>query len=146
MLVVAVSVSVSVVVPSAVVMASAIIMPSAVIVAIVALMSPAIALVVAAKSSEVVIWITISAVLGEAAAIAETWVKITVDRAVEATRAAEPGTGTEEDSTLKPLGTVVAVGRAVVGSVVEVAVGAGWGRATDVDADRDLGVSLGCWD
>jgi hypothetical protein len=85
-------------------------MSAAVIVAIVALVSSAIALVVAAKASEVVVWITISAVLGEAAAIAEAWVKITVDRSIEAARAAEPGTGTEEDAALKPLWPIVAVG------------------------------------
>jgi hypothetical protein len=124
----------------------AVIVFAAVIVAIVALVSSAIAFVVAAKASEVVVWLTISAVLGEAAAIAETWVKRTVDRTIEAARAAEPATGTEEDAASKPLWPIVAVGCAVVGCIVEVAIRADRSRATDLDAERNLGVRPGRWD
>ena len=139
-------VAVAVIVPMAVVVAVAIVMSSAVIVVIVALVSSTIPLVVAAKASEVVIWITISAVLGEAAAIAEAWVKGSVDRTIEVAGAMEPGPSTEEHAVVEPLGTIVPVRRAVVRCVVEVAKGADRGRATDVDAERDLGVRLGGWD
>jgi hypothetical protein len=61
-----------------------------------------------------------------------------IDMAEKAMRAAEPGTGSDENSTIKPVGPVVAIRGAIIGGVVEVAIGASGGRAK-VDADRDLG-------
>jgi hypothetical protein len=61
-----------------------------------------------------------------------------VDVAVKAARAVVPGTGSEKDSADKPVGTIVAVGRTVVGRVVEVAVGAS-GLRPDTNANGDLG-------
>jgi hypothetical protein len=62
-----------------------------------------------------------------------------VDMAVETVRPVEPGTSADEDSADEPVGAVVAVGSAVVGWVVEIAV---WANrlGTDVDANGDLSV------
>jgi hypothetical protein len=61
-----------------------------------------------------------------------------VDMAVETGMAVEPGAGSDEHSADIPIGPIVAVGSAVVGRIVEIAVGAAGGRA-DVDADGNLG-------
>jgi hypothetical protein len=65
-----------------------------------------------------------------------------IDVAEKAAWAAEPRACADEDAAVKPVGTVVAVGSAVVGSVVKVAVRA-YRRFSNVDADRDLGRSAG---
>ena len=52
----------------------------------------------------------------------------------------EPGTSADKDSTSKPIGTVVAVGSAIVRRIIEVAVGTN-GRNADVN--RDLSGSHG---
>ncbi len=71
------------------------------------------------------------------------WAVITVVRivaivhvAVEAVGAVKPGAGAEEDSANKPVRPVVTVGSAVVGGIVEVAVGA---NRCGPDIDGDLG-------
>lgn len=61
-----------------------------------------------------------------------------INVAEEAVRAVEPGTGSEENSIGKPVWAVVAIGGAVIGGVVEVAVGA-YRSWSDVNADGDLG-------
>ncbi len=61
--------------------------------------------------------------------------------AVEAAIAVEPGTGADEGSAAEPVWTVIAVGRAVVGSVVVVAVGAARRRA-EIYAHGDLGWAM----
>jgi hypothetical protein len=57
-----------------------------------------------------------------------------VDMAVEAVRAVKPGAGANEQAAGKPIGPIVAVGSAVIGSVVEVPIGA-HGRHSNVDGD-----------
>ena len=59
-----------------------------------------------------------------------------VDMAVEVAGAAEPVPGADEHAVIEPIGPVVAVGRAVIGSVVVVAVGT---DRLDTEVDGDLG-------
>jgi len=68
--------------------------------------------------------------------VAVAGVKAVVDMAVEVAGAAEPAAGADEHAVVEPIGPVVAVGRAVVGSVVVVAVGA---DGLDTEVDGDLG-------
>src|ERR1700728_3094015 len=96
------------------------------------------------EAMEVIRWCMVSAVAGESAVITSTGIKVTIHRAMEAGGAVEPGTGAEEDAAIAPLRTVVAVGGAVVGRIVKVAIRADW-RSTDVDADRDLGICFRGW-
>jgi hypothetical protein len=63
--------------------------------------------------------------------------------AMEAFSTVEPRASTNEYAATKPLGAIVAVGSAVVGWDVVVAVGT-FGRDSDVDAD--LGLRFGCRD
>lgn len=56
---------------------------------------------------------------------------------IESTRTMEPGTGSKEDSAVKPIGAVIAVWSAVIRRVVKVAVGADWCRS-NVYANGDL--------
>jgi len=81
---------------------------------------------------------TLRAALGEWAVVTVARVKAVVDVAVEAVRSVEPRTSTKEDAANKPVGAVVAIGGAIVGSVVEVAVGA-YRWHSNVDADGNLG-------
>ena len=75
------------------------------------------------------------AAIRERSAVAVVGIVAVIDVAVEAMVTVEPRAGADEDATVEPVGTVVAVGGAVVGGVVEIAVGAvGWGS----DADGDL--------
>jgi hypothetical protein len=70
--------------------------------------------------------------------------------------AAEPGAGSDEEATGEPAGAVVSVGRAGVGRVAVVAIGADWRAisvaavvrrwSADADADRDLGVGETGWE
>jgi hypothetical protein len=58
-----------------------------------------------------------------------------VDVTDEAARAVEPGAGADEEAADEPVGAIVAVGCAVIGCVVEVAVGA---DGCSADADNHL--------
>jgi hypothetical protein len=61
-------------------------------------------------------------------------VKAVIDMAIKAVRAVEPRAGSKEDPADKPVRSIVAVGRTIVRSVVEVAVGAN-GRHSDADSN-----------
>jgi hypothetical protein len=73
--------------------------------------------------------------------VAVTRVKAVVDVAVKAGTSVEPGTSSDEQPAGKPIGPIVAVGRAVIGYVVEVAVGARWRHS---NADGNLRRPQGC--
>jgi hypothetical protein len=75
---------------------------------------------------------------GKRAVVAIMRVKTVIDVAMEAVRTVEPGTGSDEHSADKPVGAIVAVWGAIIGRVVEVAVGA-LGRHANVDTDSNLG-------
>ena len=111
-------------------------------VAVAAFVSSAITFVRPMEVAEVIVGFAIVAVAGEAAPVAVTRIKAVIDAAVEAARTVEPRAGSVEAAAVEPIWTVVAVGRAVVGGVVKIAVGAGRGGAADIDADRDLCVRL----
>jgi hypothetical protein len=64
-----------------------------------------------------------------------------VDVAIKAVRAVEPGAGSEEHAAHKPIRPIVAVGRTVIRSIVEVAVGADWRHS---NTDGNLGWRQGC--
>jgi hypothetical protein len=67
-------------------------------------------------------------------AIAVMRVKAIVHVAVKAVVAVEPWTSSNEDAADKPVGPIVAVGRAVIGGIVEVPIGAtGFNANTDGD-------------
>jgi len=78
------------------------------------------------------------AALRQGSAVSVVGIKAVVNVAVEAAVSVEPRAGSDEYTAQKPVGPIVAVGCAVVGSVIEVAVGT-YGRRSDVDADCDLG-------
>jgi hypothetical protein len=61
-------------------------------------------------------------------------IEAVVHMAVKAVVAVEPWTSSNEDAADKPVGPVVAVGRAVIRGIVEVSIGAS-GFNTDVDGD-----------
>jgi len=82
------------------------------------------------------------AAAGERAVVAVMRVEAIVDVAVKAAVAMKPGAGSDEDSTQEPVWPVVAVGCAVVGSVVEVAIGAN-GSHSNVDSDLGWGGQCG---
>jgi hypothetical protein len=73
--------------------------------------------------------------------IAIVGVKAIVHMAIETGVTVEPGTRSDEQATDEPVGPVVAVGSAVIGRVVEVAIGA---DGLDADTDGDLGRPKGC--
>jgi hypothetical protein len=64
-----------------------------------------------------------------------------VDVAIKAVVAVEPGAGSDEHPTRKPIWPVVAVGRAIIRSIVEVAIGT-YRRHSNVDGN--LGWGQGC--
>jgi hypothetical protein len=68
--------------------------------------------------------------------VAVMWIVTVVDVAVVAVMTVVPGPGSDEDAADEPVGAVVAIGRTVVGRVIEVAIGA---DRCDPDADCDLG-------
>jgi len=68
------------------------------------------------------------------AAVAVTAIVMAVNVSPETFAAVVPGSGADEDAIGKPLGAVVAIGSALVRSVVEVSVGAD-GRWADLDGN-----------
>jgi hypothetical protein len=72
--------------------------------------------------------------LRERSTISVVRVKAVVDVTVEAMRTVKPRTGPNEDPANKPVRSVVAVGRTVIGCIVEVPIGT-HRRHSDVDAD-----------
>ena len=64
-----------------------------------------------------------------------------VDVAAEVFVPMEPGTGADEDASGKPLRSVIAIGSAIVGRDVIVAVGT-LGRGSDFDADAYLSLGM----
>jgi hypothetical protein len=71
----------------------------------------------------------------EWSAIAEVGIVFMVDVAVETNGAAKPGSCAKEDAACEPLRAIIAKGRALVWSVIEIAIGA---NRRDSDADCDL--------
>jgi hypothetical protein len=78
------------------------------------------------------------AMLRERSSVSVMRVVAVVDVTEEAMGAMEPGTGSDEDPVGKPVRTVIAIGGAIVGRVVEVAIRA-YGGPSNVDADGNLG-------
>jgi hypothetical protein len=85
---------------------------------------------------------TLRAALGQRSMVTVARVIAVVDVAIKAAMAVEPRAGANEDSTGKPVGAVVAVGGAIVRSIVEVPIGAPW-RHSNVNADGNLGRAQG---
>lgn len=55
---------------------------------------------------------------------------------------AEPGSSPKEDAIRKPVWTVIAIGSAIVGGVIEVSIGTGGGRShVHAEAKRHLGIA-----
>src|ERR1700735_4332011 len=84
----------------------------------------------------------LSAAWGQRSTIAAVRIGTVVDVTVKTVGAVEPGAGADEYATSEPVGSVVAVGGAVIRRVVEVSIGAYRGCA-DVDTDRNLRGRLG---
>ena len=108
---------------------------------------PAVVVPVPAIAAAIVFVVTVEAAIRapavafsvprEWAAIAKAGIVVAVDVAVEVTRAAEPGAGSDEDSVGEPCGAVVAIRRTVVGRIGEVSVRANRLRA-NVHREGDL--------
>jgi len=81
--------------------------------------------------------------LGQRSNIAVMGVKAVVDVAVKAVRAVKPGAGPDEQPADKPVGSIVAIGCAIIRRIVEVPVRA-HGSRSNVYANGDLGVRHGC--
>lgn len=60
-----------------------------------------------------------------------------IDMAVKTTRAVEPGAGSDKHSAHIPIGSIVAIGGAIVGRIVEVTVGA-YRRSSNIYANGNL--------
>lgn len=96
---------------------------------------------IAVKFMTVVVAVKLAmlATMGICAVVAMMRVIAIIDVAVPAMRAVEPWTCTQEDSAGEPFWTVVAIGTAVVRSVVVVSVGAYGGLSyIHTEAERDL--------
>jgi hypothetical protein len=78
------------------------------------------------------------AVVWKSAMVAVIGMEMVIDMAAKVGRTVKPGAGTNEDSTAKPLGAVIAIGGAAVRGGIVVAVGA-FRRDANVDADLGLG-------
>jgi hypothetical protein len=65
--------------------------------------------------------------------VAVTGIVAIVDMAIKAMRPVKPGAGPNEYTASKPIGPVVAIGRTIIRSIGEVAIGAYWSHA-DVDS------------
>lgn len=74
------------------------------------------------------------ATLGDGSSITVVRIPAVIDVAVEPTRTVEPGSGSNEKTAREPVGAIVAVWCAVVGSVIEVSVRAD-GRRSDIDGN-----------
>ena len=85
---------------------------------------------------------SLRAALGQGSMVTVVRVIAVVDVTVKAAVAMEPWAGANEDSTVEPVGAIVAVGGAIVRSVVEVAIGAPR-RHSNVNADCNLGRAQG---
>ncbi len=68
------------------------------------------------------------------AMIAVMWIPAVVDVAVEASRAVEPGSSPDEDTTDEPVRSIVAIGRTVIRGIAEVSVRAN-GCGPDLDGN-----------
>jgi hypothetical protein len=113
-------------------------MPTAVIAAVVLIAATRF---IAVKFMTVVVAVKLAmlATMGICAVVAMMRVIAIIDVAVPAMRAVEPWTCTQEDSAGEPFWTVVAIGTAVVRSVVVVSVGADGCRSyIHTEAERDL--------
>jgi len=116
-------------------------MPTAVIAMIAAVVLIAATRFIAVKFMTVVVAVKLAmlATMGICAMVAMMRVIAIIDVAVPAMRAVEPWTCTQEDSAGEPFWTVVAIGTAVVRSVVIVSVGADGCRSyIHTEAERDL--------
>jgi hypothetical protein len=89
---------------------------------------------------EMPIWIGLFTTSRLRAVVAMFWMEVVVYVAVEASGAVKPGADADEDAAGKPFRTVIAVGGALVGSGVIVAVGTFRG---DSDVDLHLSLSFG---
>jgi hypothetical protein len=78
---------------------------------------------------------------GHRSMVAVARIKAIVDMAIKAVGAVEPGAGSDEHPARKPIRPIVTVGRAIIRSIVEVAVGA-YRRHSNVDGN--LGWGQGC--
>ena len=99
--------------------------------------------IVAMEVVEVVMDVDVLAAIGVAAMVAVAGIEVMIDRAIAAGPAVIPGTGAEKQPAVEPLGTIVAVGGALVGGVAIVAVGAAGSWSTDVDTEGDLSRGAG---
>lgn len=128
---VVVAIAVTAVVGVAVVLVLAIVVPVIVVDLVVILISVPL-MFPAAMSSPV----GMLAAPGERTAVSEMWIVIMVDIATKAHRAAVPWPGAIKHAATEPFRTVVAEGCALIGCVIEVAVGA---HRRHSNADVDLG-------
>ena len=78
------------------------------------------------------------AAFGHMPVIAVAIVEVMVHMPIKVLGPVEPGTGPDEYAAIKPLGTVIAVGGAIIGRLFVVAIGA-FRRSPDIDTYRDLG-------
>ena len=84
------------------------------------------------------------ATFGQGAAITVTRIVAIIYMAIKAAGPVKPRSNADEDAVREPIGPVVAIGCAIVRSVVEVPVRAvGLGAEIDADADTDLGWRVG---
>jgi hypothetical protein len=85
------------------------------------------------------------ATIGKITMVAMVGVKVIVYVATEFGAAVKPGARTDEDTSGEPLGSVIAVGGALIGRNFVVAIGAdrGW---SDVDADLSFGFGSRCYE
>ncbi len=112
-----------------------------IVVAVVVAVPAAAVAVVLGRAVEVMIVTPVTLVLtatGQVSTVAETGIEVTVNPTVKVARAAEPGTGADEDAVREPCGSVVAVGSASIRPVGEIAVRANR-RGADVDGDGNPG-------
>ena len=73
---------------------------------------------------------------GIGAMVAVVGIVVIIHIAMKAVRSSEPGASANKDTAGKPFRTIVAIGSAIVGGVIVIAVGANRGRT---NANRDLG-------
>jgi len=76
------------------------------------------------------------------AVVAVPRVKAVVDVAIKAVGAVKPGTGSKKHPAHKPIGPIVAVGGTIIGSIVEIPIGA-HRLHSNVDTDGNLGRGCG---